>query len=388
MTGTALALVLAGELPAGPRHRLDVPLPEPPAAAFGPDGIAGDATFREARVLGTPTVLFVNFDGVHLRSCNPSDARHDCHWYNNDPIPAFSGSLQTRVAILQAMRAHAAPFGVRVTGTRPSFGNYTMVVYGGTEAEFGALGSAPSGDCGDANPNEIAFAHLDGELVDWVVAGATTSLHEAAHTWGLDHVDLASEIMYPEGDDSETWFDDACHGVVQDTDLTPGPAACPALALELCDDAGRQNSVATLHQLFGPAFVDDLAPRLSLLSPEDGTYLQAPASFEVRLAIDDAQDPQEYAMWTWLDGEPRPAQPTRVLAPGFRVEALPPGSWRLHVVVADEAGNEAALAFEVEVGVDPPPAPDDGDRGCRVGSGTRDGWAIVPLLLAAWRRRR
>jgi hypothetical protein len=370
-------------LAAGDRFRQDVLVgPAPP-----PFNSASEV-FRE-RELGSGISLYVNFDGVDLGSCNPSNSKKNCHWYNNDPIAPYSGDTQARVAIVQAMRRHTDAYGIRITTLRPENGDYAMVVYGGTEKEFGALGSAPAGDCLDTLPNEIAFAHLDGDLAPWVVAGSTTALHEAAHTWGLDHIDLATEIMYPEGDNSPTSFDDRCHRIVADTNLADGEPSCPDLDTEICGAAGQQNSHAVLTRLFGPPYVDTVAPAIELVSPEDGEYFQAPADFDVVLEIRDDLHPQAYTMWTWYGDGPRPADSTTTVAPGFRVDALPVGTWSFHVAVADEAGLETQLDFEIEVGVDPPAPPQDG--GCRVsGPPSRAGadLGFLPLLLARRRRRR
>lgn len=384
------AIVLgAGSIPG--RHRFDAPVPPQPEP-FGDDSVV-----LRARKLGTPTTLFVNFDGVDLGSCSPSNAKKNCHWYNNDPIAPFSGDIQAKVAILDAMRRHVDAYGVRVTGSRPDDGDYTMVVYGGTEDEFGALGSAPSGDCNDLLPNEIAFTHLDGDLAQWIVAGSTTALHEAAHTWGLDHIDLETEIMFPEGDDSPTAFDDRCHRVVADTDLTSGEASCPEINEVTCSDPGQQSSYAVLRRLFGPAYVDMTAPVVELRDLEDGAYFQAPATFDVALAIDDDLHPQGYEMWTWLGDEDRPGDPTPTFEPGFRVEGLPVGQWSFHIVVADAAGNEGRLDFEIVVGTEPPPVEEEGeDGGCRVAGASTPpvphmlvlALCIAPIGLVRRRRRR
>ncbi len=384
---SAVALVLAAATiaaPAEPRHRLDAPLPPAPAHRYGND----EPTFR--RTPGANTVLFVNFDGVELGDCNPSNSKKNCHWYNHDPIPPFSGDLTARVSVLQAMRRHADAYGIRITGVRPPADvDYTMVVYGGTEEKYEALGSAPSGDCFDENPNEIAFAHLDGELAGWITAGATTALHEAAHTWGLDHVDLEGEIMFPSGNNTPTAFDDECLQIVADTELLPGGESCPDLNDELCGQGDRQNSTAVLTGLFGAPYVDTIAPTIRLAEPEDGAYFQVPGDFEVVLELDDDLHPQQYAMWAWYGDGARPADAKQTVEPGFDVVDLPVGTWQFHVVVADEAGNESQLDFEVEVGVDPPPDP-PADSGCGCGPATpRAAWlAMLPMLLARPRRRR
>lgn len=367
------------------RHVMDAPVPPPP------DRLSAATPAIAGRELGTPTTLFVNFDGVDLGSCNPSNSHENCHWYNDEePIPAFSGSLQTKVSVLQAMRRDAADFGIRITGLRPSRDQaYTMMVYGGTEAHYGALGSAPSGDCLDQRPNEIGFAHIDGDLVDWVNGGATTTLHEAAHTWGLDHVDMERTIMYPTGNNEPTAFGDGCHTVVGDVDLTPGMVSCPELNEELCGAEGLQNATAVLERLFGGPYVDVQAPTIELVEPADGQYFQAPASFDVVLDIRDDLHPQVYDAAFWLGDDPKP-EATPFILDHISVVDLPIGTWAFHVELSDEAGNSTRLDFEIEVGEDPPPEPHEG--GCRVSGVPRGGvsgppWLVVLLLPALARRR-
>ncbi|MCR9160533.1 MAG: hypothetical protein ACE37F_27945 [Nannocystaceae bacterium] len=383
MNAALLLLTLAAEPSGGPRmHRQDAPLPPRPPT----DALA--APIRP-HALGQNTTLYVNFEGVELTECNPSDSRRDCSWYNfEQPFPPFSGTIQTQVGVLQAMRSDVADYGIRVTAQRPESGNYTMVVYGGTEAEYGALGSAPAGDCDDEVPNQIAFAHLDGELSEWVNGGATTALHEAAHSWGLDHIDAEGSIMFPSGNNSPTYFRDECDLMVEDTDLNPGQASCPEVNMAHCGDSSRQNAAARLTRLFGPAYVDMQAPTVELLEPRDGQYFQAPANFDVVFETNDDQHPQAYSVWAWLGDEPRPADDSVRVDPGFSVTDLPIGTWEFHVVVADEAGNETEVDFTIEVGEDPPPDPaTDEGCGCRGGrSPGALGWICVPLALA--RRRR
>ena len=386
-----VGLVLAGSVE---RHRIDADIPPAPPPF-------GDALEFREREIGTGTTLFVNFDGIDLGECSPSNSKKNCTWYNfDDAFPPFSGSLQTQVSVIQAIRRDVADFGIRVTTLRPpSDENYVMVVYGGSEKEYGALGSAPSGDCYDMSPNEVAFAHLDGEATDdwidqWVNGGATTALHEAAHTWGLDHVDFENEIMYPSSDNRPTAFAGDCNRIVTDADLgfDLEELSCPEVNQMFCDADDQQNAIPLLAMLFGPPYVDTIAPRLELADIEDGEYFQAPASFEIALFVDDDLHPQAYEMWAWMGGDPRPEQSTPVLSPGFAVQELPVGTWNFHVVVADEAGHESPqLDFTIEVGLDPPPEPEGDGAGCRLAAPSHDALAFVwvgPLLLARRRRRR
>lgn len=370
-------------------HRMDAPIPPRPVPLS-----ELTTTRATGRDVGTPTTLFVNFDGIELSACEASDSHRDCHWYNNDkPFEPFSGSVQTRISVLQAMRRDAADLGIRITGTRPPDDeDYTMVIYGGTEAEYGALGSAPSGDCLDQRPNQIAFAHVDGELNEWVNGGATTALHEAAHTWGLDHIDADNTVMFPAGNNQPTTYSDGCSQVVINTALEPAEeGSCPELNEMLCGEPDFQGGKAALQHLFGEAYVDTVSPEVTLVEPENGQYFQAPAEFDVILDIADDLHPQAYSMSAWVGDEDPPDRPQILAEPGFAVSKLPIGEWSFHIVIADESGNATKVEFTVEVGEDPPPEPEE-DGACSCRAPARDGgaapWWMLVAAVGLRRRRR
>lgn len=384
MPGPALALILAGPGeqaadPAAERAAYDLRRPRIPQ---GPD----PGTPR--RKLGAPVTVFVNFDGVKLGECSPSSSQRNCDWINPDTeFPPWTGDLAQRVAILQAMRSIVRPYGIRVTGVRPSDDEeYVMVVYGGTLEEFGSLGIASAGDCLDQHPNEIAFAYLDGEHAEWINGGAATATHEAAHTWGLDHVGDTWALMAPAGGNMRSYFSTDCEIVVSDEALTPGGASCPQINADLCEDAGQQNDAAVLRHLFGDAYLDTTPPRLELREPADGDYFQAPASFRVEIDVRDELHPQLYDRSISIEGlVPDPAPHTAFDA-SFDVEALPVGAWTFRVRLADEAGNEAEIAFDVVVGEDPPPR--DAGCACRADTAPTAAGAWWLALLAPRRRKR
>jgi hypothetical protein len=360
-----------GDSPAAdPAHLLDERLEiEPPDA-------------RAPHVAGAPTTLFVNFDGVTLTACTPSSAADDCSALGgNRVVPPFSGGTQARAAILQALRELIGDRGIRVTGTRPDERGYTMVVYGGDAGREGVLGLGPSGDCGDAIPGQIAFAYLDGALSDWVNGGATTVLHEAAHTWGLDHVGAPGTLMFPTGDDRPVQLGDACAPVVADAGLTPGGPTCPDAHAVHCGLGERQAAGLELRALFGPRVPDTTPPTLALTYPADGAQFAAPASFHVEIDVADDAHPQAYDVQAWIAGETPISRHVgafdRVV---FEVGQLGPGDHVVHVIVADLGGNQTGLDFVVRVDDTRSGGAADG---CRLGAPP----GLLPLLWLVRRRR-
>ncbi len=341
------------------------------------------------RKLGAPVTLFVNFDGVEITYCSPSSSQRNCHWINADvKFDPWGGNTQNRVAVLQAMRSIVRPYGIRVTGVRPPADEaYTMVVYAGTEEDFGSLGLAPAGDCWDQYPNQIAYAYMDGDKIGWVNGGAATAVHEAAHTWGFDHIREPWAIMAPAGDNSRTYFQTSCVGIVKDAAYTPGGESCPEINLDLCDIEDEQHDQALLYYLFGDAYVDHETPTLRLISPADGQYFQGPADFEVQIRIEDDLHPQAYERRIWIDElVPEPTESHVAVEGDFEVKDLPIGSWTFHVSLRDEAGNASELTFDVEVGEDP--VPEDAGCACRVGVRSAEPPLWLFALLAIGRRRR
>ena len=371
--------------------------PPTPAAEVGPPGFDGDTRalspdtlIPRGRKVGTPTTLFVNFDGVEIGECDPSNSKRDCHWLREgNTYPAWSGSLQTRVSILQTARSVLEEFGVRVTSRRPpDREDYTMVVYGGDADNEGVLGIAPAGDCNDALPNQIAFAFLDGRRRTWVNGGATTLIHEAGHTWGLDHINERFAVMNPFGDNTRTSVAEACTPVVGSSDLEPADARCEARAIEECGSIAVQHSGRRLRWLFGGAYVDDISPRLSLVSPFDGKYFEGPgAAFLVDVDIDDDLHEQAYAFEIEIPGLlDTPAQ-FETYDGDFELDGLPLGEWTIHIRAWDEAGNLGELEFGVVVGdtaIEDLPL----DDGCSVSPRDDGRWTLVLTLWLPWVARR
>lgn len=351
-----------------------------------------------ARKIGEHTTIFVNFDGVTLDTCVPSNSHANCSSIEGgETIDPFPGDLAQRVAILDGMRDIGEGLGLRITGQRPGPDEtYLMLVYGGDSIAEEALGRAPAGDCYDDLPNQVGFVYLGTDRAAWINGGASTAMHEAAHTWGLDHVGLDTALMAPMGGNTIANYFDGCAQIVQNVELDPidpGTASCPDLNLELCGLADFQYATALIEYLFGGPYVDERAPALELLSPGSGRYYQAPASFFVELGVVDDLHPQRYEFAVTIPGLVDEPNFSEVLDPSFEVENLPVGSWTFELRLRDMAGNEGTLSFEIEVGEDPPRL----DDGCACAAVETDprrsqglGLALLSTLGGVWglRRRR
>lgn len=357
--------------------------PSPPAA--GPQV----ATARA----GVPETLYVNFGGAVLRSDCGNDARYDCSTLSDtfdDYVGPFTGNATQRMAILQAARKGAADFGIRIVTRRPPEDvPYTMVVYGDIGPQSFA-GLAPYLDCGDQRRGDMAFAQGSGSSN----TGATLILHEAGHTWGLEHVDTEADIMHPSVVSSLTQrFLDDCLGIVADTDLGRTAGTCNDVHTRYCEPT-FQNSWQTVFDLFGPAVPDVDPPELAIEFPADGAVFVAPVTFTLRAALDDDLHPQFYDIDLYDGDTPIATRNDLGIEKGLEllVERPPPGEYALRVVVTDGGGNEAEdlVRFTVlpegstvddrEEASSIEPAP-----GCRAGSGSP--WALVFSLVARRRRR-
>ena len=377
--------------------------PAPPVAprALGPRPVS-DGPRPQARTPGTPTTLYINFDGALLQSGCGNDPAGNCSTLAGlfgGYVGPFGGNEAQKMGILQAVRTRLAPFGVDVVLTRPpADAEYSMVLYGDLGPQ-GFAGIAPYIDCEDSYVRDTSFS----QGFATSNTGATIVLQEAAHTWGLEHVDSEFDVMNPFNVSSTTQtFRDECFPIVANTDLESAPGICNSLHTQFCP-AGQQNSFRELSYLFGPPSPDTLAPTLEILSPQDGAVFVAPVSSLPLLGrVADDRHPQFYATRLFVDGalalEGESASITDVLTLANLTEP-PPGDYDLRVEIEDEAGNlaEASVAFSVlPEGTELPPGPDpelldtgfDPPEGCHIGGPTPPHAALALPVLWLRRRRR
>jgi hypothetical protein len=346
---------------------------------------------------GAPHILYINFDGAVLRRGCGNDSRHDCSSLADlfdGYVGPFVGTDNRRLAIVQAVRKDLADFGVRAVTTRPPADtNYTMVLYGDLGEQTFA-GIAPYIDCGNLWANDTCFAGaFQGSNI-----GSTIILQEAAHTWGLEHVNSPFDNLHPFVAQATPRFQDQCNKIVADTDLVETSGVCNQVHQQFCE-VGHQNSYQELLSLFGPPSPDTQPPTLEITSPQDASIHVLPTTLRLQGEIGDDLSPQVYQMTvtnlgaTVFSGE--------VLSLDLSLKDPPPGDYDLTVTVVDGAGNAGkdSVRFTLlpEGSEDPDTDSaaadtdtdttdsDNGDGGCRTLAAPP---GLLVLLLLIPRRRR
>jgi MYXO-CTERM domain-containing protein len=340
---------------------------------------------------GIPELLYINFDGAVLQSGCGNDAHYDCSTLA-DLFDGYVGPYQdndnARMAILQATREAVAEFGIRVVTRRPPDDiDYTMVIYGDLGDQSFA-GIAPYIDCEDLHPGDTSFT----QAFTGSNTGSTVILQEAAHTWGLEHVDAEEDILNPfKAAGRSQDFIDACFRIVSNTSLQPTPGSCNQIHTQFCAE-GWQNSWREMMLLFGPHIPDVNPPEFEITEPPDGSVFVAPVTFALRGEIEDELHPQFYSFQIYL-GDQLASEPEPTIRFDQVIQNPPPGEYQLRVVVIDEAGNAAEdmVSFSVlPEGSELPEDEEDAEpaaEGCRTGGPPASLALLLVVGLFGVRRR-
>ena len=294
--------------------------------------------------------IFVNFGGAQLSS-GWDDAQNDVTQINElaGNFAAY-GEGAKRDAVMQAVRDDWAAYDVIITDSRPASGNYTMCMTGPTNPYGGGvLGIAPL-DCDDSQtPNNIVYAfHSVNDSFD-ASTTATTIGQEAAHSFGLEHVDEPGDIMNPYNSGGDPSFTDQCIGIV-------GGVVCGSQHAAECGSQNQQNSHQELLTLFGASSPDAQNPVVSITSPSDGATFDVGASFEITVQASDDVGVEQVALFN--NGE---QIETDAAAPyGWTVNSAPAGTYEFYVEATDPSGNIATSNTVVVTVGDAPAGSTDG----------------------------
>lgn len=126
-------------------------------------GTTDAATVVPPDAPATPTrVVYLNFDGVTtLTKGTPSDAKaNKAAWMigNTGTAPAYGGGATAKQTIIDGVTARLTGIATVVT-TRPTTGEYVMVIYGGTAQQVKSFyGQAVAQlDCNDTVKSDVAW---------------------------------------------------------------------------------------------------------------------------------------------------------------------------------------------------------------------------------------
>lgn len=342
-----------------PGHALEIAV-----VPRAPEDIISDPI--EPQHLGDWT-LYVHFDGGTLGSCNNSSPQDNCSSIFPGTVLPYSGDAGKRASIIQLLRKRFEDVGISVTNVRPASGDYDMEMVGNWQGvdNPGFAGIAPGGDCWNNRGGEISFTLEAAGTTDGM---AEIILQEVGHTWGLDHVNDQTDLLYPTTQGQNKTFKDACIQVVSNTDLDPASGSC-SHHQEACGSFSQQNSYQELLLIFGESVPDTSAPTVLILEPGDGDVIEGDG-FELRLGFEDDQKPAVINTTITIDSDalPEPIEEDGAFASpaelGFPITGLPNGTYTITVNGADESDNPTSDMVTVTI-----EGSDAGSSGTNSGTG-------------------
>lgn len=325
-----------------PAFAIAIDAPTGPGRAF-----AGE---RPPQRLGAK-ILYVNFDGGQMQGGCGNDPGGNCSSIFQGVVLAYSGDAAKRASVIQVIRSRVEDFGITITNVRPESGDYDMEMVGNWQGQMTEFaGIAPSIDCWDEDGGQVSFTLESAQSADGI---AEIVLQEAAHTWGMEHVNVQTDLLYPTTSGTNKTFNDACGKIVEDTMLNESDGWCNQVHTNFCD-AGWQNSYQELLMVFGESIADTIAPTVAIVEPASGA--QIAGDFDLIVEVADDQSPVVVEMVITLDSPalemPSESPPGAYAGPGqlsFPVEDLPEGEYTVRVAITDESGNpaETQIAFTV-----------------------------------------
>ena len=336
-----------------------------------PAALPADGT---APAVAASRTVFLNRNGITV-SPGTNDARTNRSTIpkQQTTIPPWNVGAATWAATVTCMREIFAPFNIAIVETDPGDVPHIEAVFGGSPTQFGMpstlAGLSPfTSDCAVIE-SSIVFTFMGVLPADPILA-CEVQAQEVAHSYGLDHVLLASDPMSYQPYERRRWFQN------QDASCGEDDARPCGLNGSVCRQ--KQNSVALLLQRVGlrGQAGDTVAPTVDIMSPSDGQTV--PPAFDVSFT---ASDNARVAMASlYIDGVP---SGTAVMAPfSISTSGLSEGTHKLRIVATDGLQEKAK-----EITVTVSAAMSEGVGGCAAGGGGGSAGAGLLLALGALVRR-
>lgn len=300
--------------------------------------------------------IFLNFFGGEMTNGTNAALMESTCIAGNFKYPAFAGSEAQALSIIETFQSQLAPYGVRIAYKEapPPELPYAMVMMGGTPEMIGmsggVLGVSCSSDCGDRWWRDATLAFTAAASPNQTNTLATTALHEAAHAFGLAHIDTAMNsgfIMHPFVDNSDRIWADGC---IKYNDATGG-INC-TFTHDIWCGSGAQNDVAELTAYFGANGPDTEPPTVDILTPEDGAELSPGTSVTVTADITDNHDGAGWKIMIYKDGALVDDRPAFAFEKSWDLSSLPAATYLLRVQAIDHDRNIGADEVTLYVGVE------------------------------------
>src|SRR5262245_43930999 len=128
MVATLLLAVTVSNTSSGPPGE---PVILPPPILMPESETPGTAP---ALAPGDTRILFVNFDPIAMTRCPSSDSRANCSSIvpgGTVMFPGFTGSAAIKTQAINLVKQYYEPFNIDIVTTRPSSGDYSMIVASG-----------------------------------------------------------------------------------------------------------------------------------------------------------------------------------------------------------------------------------------------------------------
>jgi len=304
--------------------------------------------------------IFLNFFGGPMTpGTNAAKMQSSCLKGGTIEYPGFNGNEAQALAIIETFQSQLAPYGVRLAYEKapPPELPYAMVMMGGTPQLLGmangVLGVSCSSDCGDRWWRDATFAFTAAASPSQTNTLATTALHEAAHAFGLAHIDKnfnSAYIMHPYVDSKVRAWATTCVGY---NDATGG-INCQSTHDIFCG-GGAQNTHAELLAYFGANGPDTEPPVVEILSPADGLELPPGGDVLIEAEVTDNHDGVGWKLMIYQDGALIDERPAFTFERKWGFGGLPAGTYRFVVQAIDHDRNTSTDEITVFVGTPAPP---------------------------------